>query len=203
MPQCAHGKDFSRVTERVPPIFRSIEDNGSSAAISMKAGGSFRDAPCDPVAAAQPSITVPPCLDYGVCSYRDCSPELSYIVAGHPLLPSASAAPQGPVHPDGMSCRKTLLRRDLRRSIVSGMGTSSFLSLSFRSFLLSSTSFLSFPRLLSVARFPLGLGLGRPFFFLFGCVAICSLLLAQGCVSSLSLPTSSLPLPPSFWGGGY
>ena len=155
MPQCAHGKDFSRVTERVPPIFRSIEDNGSSAAISMKAGGSFRDAPCDPVAVAQPSITVPPCLDYGVCSYRDCSPELSYIVA----------APQGPVHPDGMSCRKTLLRRDLRRSIVSSMGTSSFLSLSFRSFLLSSTSFLSFPRVLSVTRFPKGWGLGDHFSF--------------------------------------
>ena len=37
--QCAQGKDFSRVTERVPPIFRSIENNGSSAAISRKAGG--------------------------------------------------------------------------------------------------------------------------------------------------------------------
>ena len=71
------GKDFSRVTERVPPIFRSIEDNGSSAAISMKAGGSFRDAPCDPVAVAQPSITVPPCLDNEVCSYRDCSPKFA------------------------------------------------------------------------------------------------------------------------------
>ena len=46
----------------------------------MKAGGSFRDAPCDPVA-----VAVPPCLDNGVCSYRDCSPELSYIFAGHPL----------------------------------------------------------------------------------------------------------------------
>ena len=111
--QCAQGKDFSRVTERVPPIFRSIEDNGSSAAISVEAGRSFRDAP---------SITA---------------------------------------------------------------------------------SFLSFPRLLSVARFPLGLGLGRRFFYLFGSVAMCSLLLAQGCVSSLTLPTSSLPLPPSFWCGGY
>ena len=75
--QCAQGKDLSRVTERVPPIFRSIEDNGSSAAISRKAGGSFRDAPCDPVAVAQPSITVPPCLDNGVCSYRDCSPKFA------------------------------------------------------------------------------------------------------------------------------
>ena len=102
VPQCAQGKVFSRVTEPVPPIFRSIEDNESSAAISVEAGRSFRDAP---------SITA---------------------------------------------------------------------------------SFLSFPRLLSVARFPLGLGIGRPFFHLFGSVAMCSLLLAQGCVSSLSLPTSSL-----------
>ena len=122
VPQCAQGKDFSRVTERVPPIFKSIEDNGSSAAISVEADGSLRDAPCDPVAVAQPSITA---------------------------------------------------------------------------------SFLSFPRLLSVARFPLGLGLGRRFFYLFGSVAMCSLLLAQGCVSSLSLPTSSPPLPPCFWGVGY
>ena len=82
---------FSRVTERVPPIFRSIEDNGSSAAISMKAGGSFRDAPCDPVAVAQPSITVPSCLDNGVCSYRDCSPKFA-----------SSCVPRHGVHPDGM-----------------------------------------------------------------------------------------------------
>ena len=106
VPQCAQGKVFSRVTEPVPPIFRSIEDNGSSAAISVEAGRSFRDAP---------SITA---------------------------------------------------------------------------------SFLSFPRLLSVARFPLGLGIGRPFFHLFGSVAMCSLLLAP-CLRLRS------PLPPCFGGVGY
>ena len=34
VPQCAQGKDFSRVTERVPPIFRSADDNGISAGVS-------------------------------------------------------------------------------------------------------------------------------------------------------------------------